>query len=185
MLIDISMKVTPTFLEDAKRLQKKELEGHLCTHFDAMDKAFPLDYTRRKGILFDVRGVTGRDVDVCDVALSLVEKDTFVAFLTGYSTRVPYGSRTYFSESPQLSHALIDALIERGVSIIGLDCGGIRRGTEHIPADQRCADRGVFVVENLCGLEQLLPVADSFTVHTYPLRFVDISGHPCRVIAET
>lgn len=184
MLIDISMEVTPALLADAKRLQKKELEGHLCTHFDAMDKEFPLEYTRREGILIDVRGVMGRDVDVCDVDLSLVKKDTFVAFLTGYSTREPYGSRTYFSESPQLSHALIRALVEKGVSIIALDCGGIRRGAEHIPADQWCADHGVFVVENLCDMEQILVHGDRFTAHTYPLRFTGISGHPCRVIAE-
>lgn len=184
MLLDLTMKVTPQLWEEAKHLPKKELEGHLCTHFDAMDKEFPLEYTKRAGVLFDVRAVTDREIDVCDVDLSLVEKDTFVAFLSGYSTRVPYGSRTYFSESPQLSHALIEALVARGVSVIGLDFGGIRRGAEHIPADQYCADHGVFVVENLVDLEVLAEKRAAFCVHTYPLRLADISGHPCRVIAE-
>lgn len=184
MLIDITMRVTPEMLEEAKRLQKKELEGHLGTHFDAMDKEFPLDYTVRRGTVFDVRGVSDGEIGISDVDLERVEKDSFIAFCTGYSTCVPYGSRTYFSEHPQLSVELIDALAARGVSIIGVDCGGVRRGKEHIPVDQRLADRGIFVVENLIDLEVLLEKGDTFVAHTYPMRFTGVTGLPCRVLAE-
>ena len=59
----------------------------------------------------------------------------------------------------------------------------MRRGSEHTPKDQYCADRGVFVVENLLGLEKLLGYAD-FTVYTFPMSYADMSGLPCRVIAE-
>ena len=71
-----------------------------------------------------------------------------------------------------------------GVSIIGADLAGIRRGKEHIPADQRCADRGVFVIENLCGLDALLFVSGPITIHTYPARYTHMTGLPCRVVAE-
>ena len=47
------------------------------------------------------------------------------------------------------------------ISMIGVDFAGIRRGKEHTPKDQYCADRGVFVVENLCGLSRLLVVPGS------------------------
>ena len=78
---------------------------------------------------------------------------------------------------------LIQLLVEKGVSIIGVDCAGVRRGKEHTPTDQYCADRGVFIVENLWGLEQLLD-SDHWTIHTYPMNYADVTGLPCRVIAE-
>ena len=89
----------------------------------------------------------------------------------------------YFAEHPQLADELIDRLLERGVSIIAVDCAGIRRGREHTPKDQLCADRGCFVIENLCSLRSLAN-AESFTVHTYPVNFTGVTGLPCRVIAE-
>lgn len=184
MLIDITLKITPKMLEDAKVNQNKALEGHLGTHFDTMDKLFPLEYTKRKGIIFDVSAVKDRDIDVNDVDLKSVQKDMFVAFYTGYSDTVEYGSKAYFSESPQLSHELIEKLVDKGVSIIALDFGGIRRGKEHIPKDQYCADRGTFVIENLCNMNTLLENGGSFTANTYPMNILNITGLPCRVIAE-
>lgn len=41
--------------------------GHLGTHFDVMDKEFPLEYIKRKGIIFDVSSVQGRDIDITDI----------------------------------------------------------------------------------------------------------------------
>ena len=36
------------------------------------------------------------------------------------------------------------------VSIVGVDFAGVRRGKEHTPMDQYCADHGAFIIENLC-----------------------------------
>mgnify|MGYP007066589725 CR=1 FL=1 len=58
MLIDITLKITPKMVTDAQGNEKKSLVGHLGTHFDVMDKEFPLEYTERKGICFDVSSVT-------------------------------------------------------------------------------------------------------------------------------
>jgi len=79
---------------------------------------------------------------------------------------------------------LIDALLDKGVSIIAVDFAGIRRGKEHTPKDQQCADKGAFVIENLCSLKTLLDHRDTFTAHTYPLNYAEVTGIPCRVIAE-
>lgn len=54
MLIDITLKITPKIAADAQGNEKKALVGHLGTHFDVMNKEFPLEYTKRKGILFNV-----------------------------------------------------------------------------------------------------------------------------------
>lgn len=183
MLIDITLKITPEMLQEAKNNQKKELEGHLGTHFDVMDKEFPLEYTKRKGLIFDVTNVENRDICSLDVDLNKVEKDMFVIFYNGFSEKEPYGTPVYYKEHPQLSDELIENLLNKGVSIIGLDFAGIRRPPEHTPKDQYCAERGVFIIENLRNLKTLLNV-NNFTVNTYPLNCQGITGLPCRVIVE-
>ncbi|MBR3751291.1 MAG: cyclase family protein [Clostridia bacterium] len=183
MLLDITMRITPELRRSAPEKEDRTLVGHLGTHFDVMDKEFPLEYIRREGIAFDVSGIRQRDIDTSDIDLGRVKKGQFVAFYTGFVHEEPYGTKRYFAEHPQLSDRLIDALLEREISIIGIDCSGVRRGKEHFTADQRCADRRVFVVENLCDLKALVK-AESFWVNTYPVRYSGMTGLPCRVIAE-
>lgn len=184
MLIDITLPVSPEMLGTAWKNTDKSLVGHLGTHFDVMNKEFPLAYTQRKAVVFDVSHITQRDIEVQDIDLSSVEADMFVAFRTGFIHLEEYGTRTYFKEHPQLSNSLIDALLDKQISIIGIDCAGIRRTPEHVPTDQRCADSGVFVIENLWDLEQLLTLGGQFTANTYPMRISGITGIPCRVIAQ-
>ena len=183
MLHDITLKVTPEMYRDALANPDRNL-GHMGTHFDVMNQEFPLEYTRRKGIVFDVSSVRERDVQSTDVDLSLLEQGMFVAFHTGWSEAVAYGSSEYFAKHPQLSDELIDRLLDRQTAIIAVDCGGIRRGREHTPKDQYCADRGCFVIENLCNLGTLVKHGGRFVAHTYPVRFEGMTGLPCRVIAE-
>lgn len=52
-----------------------------------MDKEFPLEYTYRKGIVFDVSAVRDRDIDIYDIDKAKVEEEQFVAFYTGYKVR--------------------------------------------------------------------------------------------------
>lgn len=184
MKTDITMKITPAMLDDAAKLENSALVGHLGTHFDVMDKEFPLDYTERCGIVFDVSSVGNRDIELADIDIGTVKPDSFVIFYTGFADVEPYGTRRYFKEHPQLSVELIDYLLDAGVSVIGLDFAGIRRGEEHTPTDQRAADRGVFIIENLCGVKELVDASSPFTVHTYPISCTGITGLPCRVIAE-
>ncbi len=184
MLFDITLKVTPEIRSSAPEKDDRALVGHLGTHFDVMNKEFPLEYTRREGIVFDVSEIGDRDIDLCDIDIEKVGEGQFVAFYTGRIEKESYGTKSYFADHPQLSYGLIEALLERKVSIIGIDCSGIRRGKEHTPTDQLCADRGVFVVENLFGLKALVSVGGRFVAHTYPVNYTGMTGLPCRVIAE-
>ncbi len=183
MKIDITLKITSEILENQAKNVDPTLRGHLGTHFDVMNKSFPLDYTARKAVVFDVSDVKDRDIDIADVDTDRIAGDMFVAFYTDYYETVPYGSREYFKNHPQLSFALIDLLLDRGVSVIGVDFAGVRRGAEHTPTDQKCADKNVFVVENLRNLNLLLD-AEDVTIYTYPMSLEGVSGLPCRVIAE-
>ena len=181
MLIDLTLEVTPAMISAVQGHEPRAFHGHLVTHFDVMDKEFPLAYTVRLGIVFDVSGK--EEIGLADVDPARIEADMFVLFHTGHIA-YGYGTEQYRHNHPQLSMDLIEALIRRQVSIIGIDAPGVRRGREHTPADQYCADHDMFIVENMCHLEQL-PQDRPFLVRTFPVRFAGQSGLPCRVIAET
>ncbi len=186
MLIDISLKLTEEIVDrKVIHLEGEEFTGHVGTHMDVMDKGFPLEYSRREGILFDVRGITDRDIDVTDVSLDEVRADSFVVFYSGFIAQEGYGTFTYEKKHPQLSDALIAALLEKHISLIGIDFAGIRRPPEHGKNDQLCADHGTYVIENLSGLDQLLSRGTKFSAYILPLSMSEhYSGLPCRVIAE-
>ena len=186
MFIDITVKVTPKMMFDAQGNEKKTLVGHLGTHFDVMNKEFPLEYVEREGILFDVSGILDRDIEAKDIDLGKVKSDMFVAFYSGFIEVEGYGTKKYFTEHPQLSDNLIDSLLDIDVSIIGVDFAGVRRGKEHTPKDQYCADEGVFIIENLCNLKEVLGIRKyvNFNANTYPVNYSGMTGLPCRVVAK-
>lgn len=184
MKIDITLKITPKMVTDAQGNEKKTLVGHLGTHFDVMNKEFPLEYTERDGIVFDVSSITDRDIETNDINLDLIHENMFVGFYTGFIEEVGYGGSVYFKAHPQLSKKLIEALVEKNISIIGIDFAGVRRGAEHTPTDQYCADQGVFIIENLCNLRSVLAYGMNFKAHTYPMNYAEMTGLPCRVVAE-
>jgi kynurenine formamidase len=184
--IDLTLSISPKMAADAQGNEKKALIGHLGTHFDVMNKEFPLDFVERKAVVFDVSTVQGRDIETGDIAISKVKKGMFAAFYTGFIDREGYGGERYFKEHPQLADDLIETLLNRGISIIAIDGPGIRKGREHPAKDQYCADRNVFVVENICNLKTLLAGRKNrlFTANTYPVKYTETSGLPCRVVAK-
>ena len=186
MLIDITLRISPKMVTGAQGNEKKTLTGHLGTHFDCMNREFPLEYTERKALVFDVSNISGGEIGPEDIDFELIEPDMFVAFYTGFIEQEGYGTKKYFSEHPQLSMELIEKLLERKISIIGIDFAGVRRGPEHTPTDQHCADRNVFIVENLCSLKAVLgnDSKKAFTANTYPMNYAEMTGLPCRVIAK-
>ncbi|MFW5780724.1 MAG: cyclase family protein [Bacillota bacterium] len=186
MFIDLTLKVTPQMIEKAFINEKKSVYGHIGTHFDVMDKCFPLEYIKRKGVVFDVSGIQNDEIGSEDIDLSKVDRGMFVAFHTGFIEQVGYGEEKYFKQHPQLMNELIDKLVEKRISLIGIDFAGLRRGKEHTPKDAYLADKGIFVVENLCNLNEVLKkkTDNFFIANTYPINYSEMTGLPCRVVAE-
>ena len=184
MKIDLTLKLAPPKVRDAEGNPVISFSGHYGTHFDVMNKEFPLDYTEREGIVFDVAKIRGRDIEAADIDMDQVHENMFVAFCSDFVEEEGYGTPKYTHEHPALSVELIEALLKKGISIIGLDFAGVRRGEEHTPMDQYCADNGVFVVENLCNLRKVMEISEHFSARTYPINFTEMTGLPCRVIAE-
>lgn len=183
MYYDVTLPFTRDMMADAGKEQEIVLKGHMGTHFDVMDKEFPLSYCVLPAVLFDVASVPAdREINAEDIDTSLLRKRCFAGFCSGFSERVPYGSRAYHKEHPQFSYDLIDLLLDCGVSLIAVDFAGLRRGKEHTPADQRCADRGAFVIENLYGMRSVPKDAAALTAYTFPIRLIGSSGLPCRVV---
>jgi kynurenine formamidase len=185
MLIDLTLKVSEEYLKKASLNESMVSFGHMGTHFDVMNKEFPLRFAKLKGMAFDVSSQEG-DIRLDDALLSLIKPDSFIIFHTGFMDKEPYGTAVYFKEHPQLSDGLIEKLLDRDISIIGIDCAGIKRPDRHTQTDQYCADRGLFIVENLANLKGLISEREysEFTIYTFPVNFEGLSGLPCRVMAE-
>jgi kynurenine formamidase len=192
MKIDLSVPVTREIFDKLSAYSKTrsdgvELFGHMGTHLDLMDKTFDIDRSEAPGVVFDVSAVKDREVQPEDVDWSKVREGDFVMFHTGALDSFGYGNGDYFGlEAPQLSYALIDELIDRKTAFIGVDMGGARKVAEHRRVDGYCAERGVFIVENLANLGRLSRLAEDgrFEARIYPLNLVGATGLPCRVIAE-
>lgn len=187
MKIDITLCVTPKMIDEASEYERMIFTGHLGTHFDIMDKVFPLEYVERKGIVFLISPLEfEQEIGIEHIDTSLIEEGMFVAFCSSFIETVGYGTHEYFTKHPFLAQNLIEVLIEKHISIIGIDFAGIRPGKEHRMADQYCANQNIFVVENLCNLKQILKDKSSanFQVYTFPMNFSGMTGLPCRVIAE-
>lgn len=77
MFIDLTIEVTPKLTKDAKGNESKANFGHLGTHFDVMNKEFPLAYIERRGVVFDVQGTD----EINDVNLDSVKVVTLLFFI--------------------------------------------------------------------------------------------------------
>jgi kynurenine formamidase len=184
--IDLSVQVSQAKWHELFGAEQLAAAGHIGTHFDVMNTTFDLENTKRPGKIVDVSGVRERDIGISDVRATEIRAHDFVIFHTGFLQAVGYGTPAYRTDYPQLARDLLRLLLEKQVSLIGLDAPGVRRGVEHIPTDQWCADHGVFIVENLANTGLLLQAAGQcqFTVYTFPLSIAELTGLPCRVIAE-
>ena len=75
MLIDITALISEDMLKKAGKNLNLVTYGHLGTHFDVMNKKFPLEFIQRNGIVFDISNVKDRDIDINDIDLNLVKKE--------------------------------------------------------------------------------------------------------------
>lgn len=108
MLIDLTLRVTPELRQDAEKNEKMVFSGHLGTHFDVMDKEFPLEYSCRKGIVFDVSGAEG-EIALSEKELDRIREEAFVLFYTDFIWKRRVRNRDLHSPSsaafPRTDHA--------------------------------------------------------------------------------
>ena len=95
MLVDLTLEITPEMAAQ-HGMHAGKLPGHLGTHFDVMNKTFPLDYTTREAIVFDVSAIKDREIEPEDIDLCRPVRICLSAFTPGLSMnmnteRIPTG----------------------------------------------------------------------------------------------
>jgi kynurenine formamidase len=200
MFIDLTLDIQSNRVKAALQIQQSaaeaelttavtrpehQMEGHVGTHFDVMDKEFPINSFKTPGRLVDISGIRAREVEVSDLVPSKIEAGETVIFYTGYMDELGYENRLYWKRSAELSDAAILYLIAKQIRLIAVDAAGAQKPTKHQKVDKLCADNGIFIVENLDNVKALIAHRNEpFTVYTAPLRRSGLTGLPCRVIAE-
>ena len=186
MLIDLTLPLSVAEISGGEDYVRKIVDaGHAGTHFDVMDKDFPLDSFRTNGKVVDISHIRDREVEIADIdGVDIGDGDTLI-FYSGWVDEIGYDTRhDYVYKSAELSDALVEHVVAKGVKLIGVDAAGVQKPKKHAAVDQYCADRGVFIIENLNNVKTLLGLDKPFTVYTAPLSRTDLTGLPCRVLAE-
>lgn len=185
MIIDLTTSVREDLIKPwlDKQENKHIAMGHVGTHLDTYNKSnIPLEFFKRNGVLIDVSDFCeDREVSLNDIKNININAGDFVLFKTNRINKV-YGTYEYFQKHPELSHEVIEYLIKKEISFIGIDCSGIRRDSEHTPADILCEENNIYVIENLSNLDKIN--SDNFTIYTMWLEDKTATGLKCRVICE-
>ncbi len=85
MKIDLTLEIGKELLSSTLKKAINEDKafgsiGHLGTHFDVMDKEFPLDYIKRRGKIFNVCHIRNNEISLNDIDLNEIEENDFIIF---------------------------------------------------------------------------------------------------------
>jgi arylformamidase len=135
-----------------------------------------LDEVILPGVVIDVRGRAAWDA-VDFAAQDLDGK----AVLFNFGWDRYWGSEDYYGY-PFLSRAALQSLIGAGVRLVGVDTINIDSARDpERPAHTWLLEREIFIVENLCSLDQLY--GQPFTFFGVPLRVKGAAAMPIRAFA--
>jgi kynurenine formamidase len=145
---------------------------HVATHIDCpmhllessiMMADYPLDSFAGRGCLIDARD--GKDIDYIEEYANRIKKGDIVLIFTGMDAF--YGSERYYSGHPVVTERMACFLLSREIRILGMDMPS----PDHppFPIHKSLLGKGVFILENLTGLENLLNIKD-FEVIAAPLK---------------
>ena len=129
-------------------------------------------------------GVVVEPVDPSERAVSFAEVDVrgrAVLVRTGWDAH--WDTPTYWEPGPFLGPRAIDALIEGGAVLVGVDFANVDDTADlSRPAHTRLLDAGILLVENMTGLDALPP--GGFRFSAVPLAIERGPTFPVRAYAE-
>jgi len=160
---------------------------HVGTHMDAplhmiaggkhLD-AYPPQKFTGPGVFVDARGK--KTVDGAQLTERTVSRGSIVLVYTGMDRK--FGTEAYNAGYPPLTEAFARALVDAGVSIVGIDF--INPDIEEsFPIHKILLSGDVLIIENLTGLDRLERVK-RFDVFAFPMK-IHAEAAPVRVIART
>jgi len=155
---------------------------HVGTHMDApshmvkggknLDE-FPLERFTGRGVYIKVDGA----YDLEEVKKQDLRAGDIVLFHTGMSEK--YHDPAYFESYPSIPEELAHYLVEKNVSIVGVDTCSV--DVSPFPVHKILLGGEVLIIENLTNLGAL--AGKECTVYAFPIK-LQIDGAPLRVIAE-
>ena len=195
-VIDLTMPIdekTPNFPGDPilkiKRHNVKEhtfgktfleIQTHISTHIDAPSHMiedgktlsdFPINKFVGDAIVIDVRGQENIEPNLSDV-----KEGDIVFFLTSHSDKAY--EPDYFENNPVITEKTAQKLIEKRISIVGLD--SFTPDNEPYNVHKIFLKNDVLIVENLIDLNKLS--GKRFQCFIMPMKITNADGAPCRVI---
>jgi kynurenine formamidase len=142
------------------------------------------------GLLIDATAVAESQVigsDEIAPYLGDLSDGDFAIFRTGWDRF--YGTDKYF-QHPFLSPDCAHLLVEKGVSLVGLDAMSVDRtiiqetaitaDMHQFPVHEILLGSGVLIVENLCRLDRLIDLDGRFAF--FPLKVKGADGSPVRAV---
>lgn len=128
-----------------------------------------------RGCLIDARGHAAAGPELLDRACA--GPGDIVLVLTGHANC--FGSPAYYADYPEISARFAEALVARGVKMLGFDAPSPDRAP--YPVHKRLLSQGVLILENLVNLEALIGVT-AFDVVALPAKYA-ADAAPVRAVA--
>lgn len=160
------------------------MDTHNGTHIDVPAhmiaggkelKDYPVERFVCKGICIDSRaGFNAEEIDK-----SINQEGLAVLFCTGASDY--FFEPKYWSEFPVLDEACIQKLIDKKVTMVGIDAGSFDI-QENFPVHKSLLGADILLIENLTNLKAL--INQTFDLYALPIK-LEKDGAPARVIAIT
>jgi len=163
---------------------------HIGTHVDGLmhmsESAqtidlFSVDRFYGSAKVFDVCGIQSIQPEHLD--WNEIQEDDIIIFYTGFD--VYYSQNKYYQDHPSISEELADKIIAKQIKMIGVDMPS----PDHSPflVHKKLFDAGIFIVENLTGLNQIFlhnAVSTVQKVHFYALPLkIAADSSPVRAVA--
>jgi kynurenine formamidase len=196
-IIDLTLDInenTPVFPGDPKiEIERQTVQthgfgktiiktnNHVSTHIDApchMIKNantlsdYPIEKFVGEGIVIDAVGQKEINVDLLQV-----KENDIVFFHTNHIKKLY--EKDYFENNPIITKELAQQLVNKKISIIGLD--SFTPDNDPYDVHKIFLGNDVLIIENLINLDKL--VGKRFQCIVAPLKIKDSDGAPCRVIA--
>jgi kynurenine formamidase len=163
------------------------------SHFDPLDGAptidrMPLSSFYRPGTCIDLSEFAPRTDITCDdleratqAAGDLIREGDALLIYTGTHSRCG-GTASYARDYAGLSESAAEWIVERGISIFGVDAPSPDNpASRSYPVHMMCRRTGITHYENLANLDQV--VAKRFTFIGLPLKIRGGTGSPVRAVA--
>ncbi len=129
-----------------------------------------------KAVVFDVRG--RKEIGPDSIDWARVAPDDIVLLCTGHDA--VFGTGDYFQDHPAITEAFAVRLVEHRIKLLGIDTPS--PDPFPFPSHKQLFAAGIFIVENLTGLEALLGLS-GVTFFGFPLK-LEADSSPIRAVAS-